>query len=97
MCQNSTVRVLGTFNMCHEGRSFISNEIMRPHIPQTLKFLEMCVSINPDVKYTKFDSPIYGLMPSAVTEIAYRSRRESGHRLLHRCVRHATGDKHAPT
>ena len=94
--QNNTVRVLGKFNMCHEGGSFISKETLRPLIPQTLKFIKMCVSINPGVKHTKFDSPICSLMSSTVAEIACRSRRDSGHRLLHRCVHYVTDAKYAP-
>ena len=56
----------------------------------------MCVFIDPDVKHTKFDSPVHILLPCIATEMAYKSRRDSGFASLHRCVRHATDKKCYP-
>ena len=70
--------------------------MFKPCLPQILIFLIMCVFIDPDVKHAKFDSPVHSLLPCVVIEIAYKSRRDSGFRLLHMCVRHITGIKHYP-
>ena len=58
--------------------------------------LECCVLIDKDTKFTNFDSSIHSLMPEAITKMANESRRDSGYRLISRCVRHVTDLGHAP-
>ena len=65
-------------------------------LPQLLSFLASCVSFDKDIKFTDFDSPVYKIVPIMITKIAYGSRRDSGFRLLKRCVRHSTDAKYYP-
>ena len=64
---NSTCNASGTFDVHNEGGSFGSKEEMRQHVLHVLKFLKLCLSINPEVKCTAFDSPICSLAISLVT------------------------------
>ena len=87
--------VLSEFKLDVEGRSFVSNKNIREHVTSIMKLFKSCVSVNPDAKHAKFDSTIYSLLPSAITEIAFNSRRHAGCRLLERCVCHMTDAEHA--
>ena len=60
------------------------------------KFLKICVSIDPSIKHTKFESPMYDLIPSMIKDIMHNSRRDYGCKLLHRCARHITDMACAP-
>ena len=94
--KNLGLKTIGIFNIYTEGGSFISKPEFRNEVPRILKLLSNCVTFDPTVKYTKFDSPVYGVIPVIVTEIANKSRRDSGYRLCCRCVRHATDTKFYP-
>ena len=56
----------------------------------------MCVCIDPDAKSAKLYSPFCSLIPCVDSEMAYRSRRDSGSILVHRCVRNITDIKYSP-
>ena len=58
-----------------------------------LLFLESFITFNSNHKCTKFESPVYNLLPTVVTNIAYESRRNSGFCLCHQCVRHVADPK----
>ena len=88
--KNHDLITKGIFNIYAEGGSFISKPEFRNEVPGLLKLLSSCVTFDPTVKYTKFDSPVYKVIPVIITEIANKSRRDSGYRLCCRCVRHAT-------
>ena len=79
------------------GGSFISKADFQEHLPSLLSFYASCVTLDKKVKYTKFDSPVYTIVPTIITNIANKSRRDSGYRLLTRCVRHSTDAKYYPT
>ena len=63
MNESKNAKVIGTFNFYMEGGSFISKRMFKPHLPQPIKFLKMCVHIDPNAKCTKFDSPVHSLLP----------------------------------
>ena len=88
--------VVGTFDVYNEGGSFISNPGFSVVLPNILSFFSKCVQFDKKVKFTKFDSPVYGIVPCMITKIANDSRRDSGFRLLSRCVRHSTDSKFYP-
>ena len=58
--------------------------------------MSSCVYYDKSIKYKKFDSPVYSIIPTIITKIANGSRRDSSYRLLSRCVRHATNSKFYP-
>ena len=94
--QNNNYVVLSVFNLDSEGGTFISKPNLRKYVPSIMQLLKLCVSIEPDIKCTKFDSTLCNLVPSITIEIAYDSRRDAGYRLLHRCVRRIIDTGHAP-
>ena len=69
---------------------------LRDNVLQTMVMLKNCTSIDPNVKHTKNDSPKHILLPCVVTKMACKSRRDSGCKLLCRCVRHITDVEHTP-
>ena len=60
---------------------------MKAQASQVLKLFKISVRVDPDIKDAKFQSPIYSLILCAVTEMAYKSRHNLGHRLLYRYAR----------
>ena len=51
------------------------------------------VTFEETVRHTTYDSPIYNVIPRIFTDIANKSRCDSGFRLLMRCARHTMDSK----
>ena len=79
------------------GGAFIADgSIDQKHIPGILKFFAAVVTFaSPDEKHTEWkkDSAIYDALPKLLIDFAAKSRVDSGHRLLSRCLRHALDSK----
>ena len=94
---NNNVRLIENFDLHAEGVYFIAKPTVVKEMPKLLNFLKMRLSYYSNIKYTKFYSPMHVITPHMIKTISCKSRRYSGHRLCHRCVRHATYPKHYPS
>ena len=71
--QNNNYEVLSVFHLDSKGGSFVSKPNLRKYVPSIMQLLKLCVNIDPDVKHTKFYSPLCNLVPSIITDISYDS------------------------
>ena len=93
---NQKTNVLEHIDISIERGSFISKSSLAQHMPAMLSFMKSLVTFDSNHKHTKFESPVYSLIPVLVTDIAHKSRRDSGFRSCHRCARYVTDPKYFP-
>ena len=60
-------------------------------------FFELCATFNYYTHRMKLShwNKVHDVLPGLISQIAYDSRRDSGHELCFRCVRHLTNPNHA--
>ena len=78
------------------GQFLGDSSITEKHIPGILELFAAVVTFAlPNERHTKWkkDSAIYDSLPKILIDFASKSRVDSGHRLLSRCVRHALDSK----
>lgn len=88
---------IAEINFSNGGAFLADGTIDQKHIPAILKFFAAVATFAPpDEKHTEWkngDSAIYDALPKLLIDFAAKSRVDSGHRLLSRCLRHALDSK----
>ena len=54
LLEENNYNVIDAFNLRNEGGSFVSKGHIRDHLPSVMNFLKMCVTIDSNVKHTKY-------------------------------------------
>ena len=65
--ENNNFTVVSMFNVCNEGGTVRSKNTLREHASQIMQLVKTCITIDPSVKHTKYDSPICSLLCCVVT------------------------------
>ena len=81
-------------NLGLEKGLFVSYKTLKTMLSSIMSFLKKLITFDSIYKYTSFKSPVYNLISTLLTNISYKSRRDSRFRLLYYCLRYIIDSKY---